>query len=111
MPGPRWEAPASALNRCRSSRVSRRTRTQPLLGKYRSITCSPHRRPATGTTPRGPRRPARRENPDSPRVKTVPREQQEQRDLPVGQGVKVLGAGDLEVVGALDRQVELRLRR
>ena len=35
------------------------------------------------------------------------REQQEQRDLAVGQGVQVLGAGHLEVVGALDREVEL----
>ena len=48
------------------------------------------------------------ENPDDPWVNTVPEKRKIRGMSPVTQRVHVLGAGNLEVIGALDRQVELR---
>ena len=47
------------------------------------------------------------ENPDAPCVKTVPEKRKSKGYVAIAQRVHVLGAGDLEVVGALDGKVEL----
>ena len=63
-------------------------------------------RPAAGRTPRSPRRPARPRTPAAPGEDGAG-EEQDERDEAVAQRVQVLRPGDLEVVGAGQRQVDL----
>ena len=64
-------------------------------------------RPAAGTTPRRPTRPAPTDEARLALGERGAREQQDERDLAVVEGVEVLRRRDLEVVGARHGQVDL----
>ncbi len=68
---------------------------------------APHWRPGAGTTPRSSTQPARPRSPDRPLVNTVPQKSSRSGISPSAECMEVLGRRDLEVVGALHRQVEL----